>query len=810
MTFCSFGDSCKFLHDRSDYKHGWQIEQESAEGVYGIDGDDNRYEISHNSSEDESFEDIPLVCMICRKDYKDPVVTICKHYFYSDCALKEYKMTARCYACTTDTKGFFKFAKNLLSRIAVLREKKKKHSDSCESDQEADHNSCLQSPVRSKEETNSENSCLNESIETGCTSLNKIHLPQSSEANWAKPEAPDRVFCRNMEDFYGVLKCTMNATEDEIKLLVSRARLKFHPDKNPGDSNREFMAVERAWSVLRYPERRKAYDALLKQHRIMSDSADLPVQCDVPFEKFDYECKPNDKVGVESDNHECHCYWFPCRCGGYYVLDDLSVLCKVSYAKCTDCSLLMTTKIDEEFELPSSPPPFKGSQEDRIETRKRQALFLRQALRIVERFARNPVNVTMLSHALPWLEREQYDDVSVERNAYGNCGYVLCCKPKGEISKQQYRICATTRKVYDITKRRPFCSDWCFRASFHIRKQISKEPAWCRPIESLKPCHINLLSHNASGHVGKVILDVPNRLLLTGSESDSSFENELSIDDESDSVDLSSSTLEHSRMELEKLALEMHTKNSPLVREICSSALNHVESTLHSDQRERDITSRSVSNQLLSDNQNSVTTNICDRLSKRLQGWLTEKALSVLTTYTFTSDESSSFDSLHKRILQQFYPKHGSSKRERNQEETQFSVSSLTCVLPLIDSVSPQVLRRQILLDSLKRSMHPILDALKVNGYCIYRRLETAVFYFNLTNKNVHMNPDESQLMALVFLCLMANVELPLTQLTNDECIAKFLNSMNGPSLLLFKNKIINEAMNLYSCDSDDEPASEL
>nr|CAX73813.1 RING finger protein 113A [Schistosoma japonicum] len=196
--FCSFGDSCKFLHDRSDYKHGWQIEQELAEGVYGIDGDDNRYEISHNSSEDESFEDISLVCMICRKDYKDPVVTICKHYFCSDCALKRYKKTARCYACTTDTKGFFKFAKNLLSRIAILREKKKKHSDSCESDQEADHNSCLQSPVRSKEETNSENSCLNESIETGCTSLNKIHLPQSSEPNWAKPEAPE--YCDSDEE----------------------------------------------------------------------------------------------------------------------------------------------------------------------------------------------------------------------------------------------------------------------------------------------------------------------------------------------------------------------------------------------------------------------------------------------------------------------------------------------------------------------------------------------------------------------------------------------------------------------------------
>ena len=33
--FCGFGDSCKFLHDRSDYKHGWQLERESEQGVYG-------------------------------------------------------------------------------------------------------------------------------------------------------------------------------------------------------------------------------------------------------------------------------------------------------------------------------------------------------------------------------------------------------------------------------------------------------------------------------------------------------------------------------------------------------------------------------------------------------------------------------------------------------------------------------------------------------------------------------------------------------------------------------------------------------
>ncbi|CAD5230910.1 unnamed protein product [Bursaphelenchus xylophilus] len=48
--FCTFGDSCKFLHDRSDYKHGWEIEAEwqkqqaeknKQEEDYTIDSDED-------------------------------------------------------------------------------------------------------------------------------------------------------------------------------------------------------------------------------------------------------------------------------------------------------------------------------------------------------------------------------------------------------------------------------------------------------------------------------------------------------------------------------------------------------------------------------------------------------------------------------------------------------------------------------------------------------------------------------------------------------------------------------------------------
>lgn len=69
--FCGFGDSCKFLHDRSDYKHGWQLEKEHGGGSHDCesDGDDGKYEIHSDD------EDLPFKCFICRESFVDPIVT---------------------------------------------------------------------------------------------------------------------------------------------------------------------------------------------------------------------------------------------------------------------------------------------------------------------------------------------------------------------------------------------------------------------------------------------------------------------------------------------------------------------------------------------------------------------------------------------------------------------------------------------------------------------------------------------------------------------------------------------------------------
>lgn len=71
--FCGFGDSCKFLHDRSDYKAGWQLEADGPNAHRGNDdsddGDDTKYEI--HSDDDE----LPFKCFICRNSFVDPIVT---------------------------------------------------------------------------------------------------------------------------------------------------------------------------------------------------------------------------------------------------------------------------------------------------------------------------------------------------------------------------------------------------------------------------------------------------------------------------------------------------------------------------------------------------------------------------------------------------------------------------------------------------------------------------------------------------------------------------------------------------------------
>lgn len=132
--FCGFGDNCKYLHSREDYKHGWQLDREwdtVTKGKKNLGGtvvasanrDKAGGDDDEAGEEDVLLQNIPFVCIICEEDYKAPVITRCGHYFCEPCALKRYRKDPTCAACGAGTNGVFNSAKRLKKLLDKKRER---------------------------------------------------------------------------------------------------------------------------------------------------------------------------------------------------------------------------------------------------------------------------------------------------------------------------------------------------------------------------------------------------------------------------------------------------------------------------------------------------------------------------------------------------------------------------------------------------------------------------------------------------------------------------------------------------------------
>lgn len=118
--FCGFGDSCKFLHAREDYKQGWQLDKEWEKAGKSGKKDGAAAEDADLDDEAKMLKEIPFKCIICKGDYKMPVVTKCGHYFCEKCAMQRYMKEKKkgCAQCGADTRGSFGIAKKLKELLA--------------------------------------------------------------------------------------------------------------------------------------------------------------------------------------------------------------------------------------------------------------------------------------------------------------------------------------------------------------------------------------------------------------------------------------------------------------------------------------------------------------------------------------------------------------------------------------------------------------------------------------------------------------------------------------------------------------------
>lgn len=111
--YCGFGDSCKFLHTRDNYKQGWQLDKEWEKA--GKEPSKDKKGEDDMTEEEKMLKDIPFKCIICKDDYKNPIVTKCGHYFCEKCAMQRYikEKKKTCANCGADTAGSFAIAKKL-------------------------------------------------------------------------------------------------------------------------------------------------------------------------------------------------------------------------------------------------------------------------------------------------------------------------------------------------------------------------------------------------------------------------------------------------------------------------------------------------------------------------------------------------------------------------------------------------------------------------------------------------------------------------------------------------------------------------
>ncbi|XP_069593666.1 putative RNA polymerase II subunit B1 CTD phosphatase RPAP2 isoform X2 [Ranitomeya imitator] len=108
----------------------------------------------------------------------------------------------------------------------------------------------------------------------------------------------------------------------------------------------------------------------------------------------------------------------------------------------------------------------------------------RRAHQIVERLLESNITEDFLMDCAKFISPSYYKDVVEERSIVKICGYPICSNKLENVPKQRYKISTKTNKVYDITERKCFCSNFCYRASKYYEAQIPKTPVWSREEES--------------------------------------------------------------------------------------------------------------------------------------------------------------------------------------------------------------------------------------------------------------------------------------------------------------------------------------
>lgn len=109
-----------------------------------------------------------------------------------------------------------------------------------------------------------------------------------------------------------------------------------------------------------------------------------------------------------------------------------------------------------------------------------------KAQKIVEKLLGNDdISETDFLALLKDINQSHFEDIVEERSIEKLCGWPRCKNHLKEIPKKQFDINLSSKKVYDITDRKRFCSSDCYRESSYLKSQLLTGPLWLREHEEI-------------------------------------------------------------------------------------------------------------------------------------------------------------------------------------------------------------------------------------------------------------------------------------------------------------------------------------
>ena len=409
---------------------------------------------------------------------------------------------------------------------------------------------------------------------------------------------------------------------------------------------------------------------------------------------------------------------------------------------------------------------------------------------IVELVGEEVITEERLIESLPLLNPINYSDIIEERFSMKLCSYILCANQLKSIPRNKYHISVKTRQVFDLSERKKFCCDQCYKASNFFASQLNTEPLWKRSgafIPEIKFLQINSGISKPHDVGEKEVICIEDKVTSALKEEDKLSENVKPkivrfVENPETCHDFS-----HNLFDPQELTPP--NKPIPPLEECCS------------------IVSAWLTNRTLNFLIKDIDTRdffdgipIFPKLTDQLREQLGRK----LNTYNSDSDDVVSEDSLSENDefsagkylskstidkMQAIYTEHAKSpidpsgklppinsldpKSVPKIKEKELEVNDI--ILPTIDTHSQSQIRTKIVLEKLYKTIPAITQNLRLMPSEIWPDLTCLVKTFRLSQYNISLKPNQWIYMLIILTYLISLVNSKVKScLENEQILTEF------------------------------------